>query len=58
MVNAGHKVALASTDHAHSVGDAIQIDLIGGKLIDVPLFGSTGEGALSAMEIDPKSSLP
>jgi arsenite-transporting ATPase len=57
MANAGHKVALVSTDPAHSVGDAIQIDLTGGKLIDVPLFGSVGEGSLSAMEIDPKSAL-
>jgi len=57
MANAGHKVALVSTDPAHSVGDAIQMDLTGGKLIDVPLFGSVGEGSLSAMEIDPKAAL-
>jgi arsenite-transporting ATPase len=57
MANAGHKVAIVSTDPAHSVGDAIQIDLIGGNLVDIPLLGSTGEGSLSAMEIDPRSSL-
>jgi arsenite-transporting ATPase len=42
MANAAHKVALVSTDPAHSVGDANQIDLTGDKLIDVPLFGLVG----------------
>jgi len=57
MANAGHKVALVSTDPAHSVGDAIQVNLSGGDLVEIPLFGSLGEGSLSAMEIDPTAAL-
>jgi arsenite-transporting ATPase len=61
MAACGHKVALISTDPAHSLGDAIDLDLSGGKLVDVPLIGvpgaATGEGSLSAMEIDPSSAL-
>lgn len=60
MAASGHKVALISTDPAHSLGDAIDMDLTGGNLIDIPLIGvphATGEGSLSAMEIDPSSAL-
>ena len=61
MAAKGHKVALISTDPAHSLGDAIDMDLRGGRLIDCPLIGlpitGTGEGSLSVMEIDPSSAL-
>ena len=56
----GHKVALISTDPAHSLGDAIDMDVSGGDLIECPLIGvpgATGEGSLSVMEIDPSSAL-
>jgi arsenite-transporting ATPase len=61
MAAKGHNVALISTDPAHSLGDAIGMDLRGGKLIDCPLIGvpmaSIGDGSLSVMEIDPSSAL-
>eukprot|EP00529_Nitzschia_sp_RCC80_P017923 CAMPEP_0113449822 /NCGR_PEP_ID=MMETSP0014_2-20120614/5505_1 /TAXON_ID=2857 /ORGANISM="Nitzschia sp." /LENGTH=853 /DNA_ID=CAMNT_0000341127 /DNA_START=229 /DNA_END=2790 /DNA_ORIENTATION=- /assembly_acc=CAM_ASM_000159 len=60
MAAQGHRVALISTDPAHSLGDAIDMDLSGGQLIDCPLVGvpgATGEGSLSVMEIDPSSAL-
>ncbi len=39
MAAKGHNVALISTDPAHSLGDAVDINLAGGKLIDCPLIG-------------------
>ena len=65
MASAGHNVAVVSTDPAHSLGDALDMNLNGGLLTDVPLFGippmpggSGGEeGSLKAMEIDPTSAL-
>ena len=60
MAAKGLNVALISTDPAHSLGDAIDMNLNGGKLIDCPLIGvpsSNGEGSLSVMEIDPSSAL-
>ena len=60
MAAKGHKVALISTDPAHSLGDAVDMDLKGGKLMDCPLIGvpmDTGEGSLSVLEIDPASAL-
>jgi arsenite-transporting ATPase len=64
MAMAGHNVVIVSTDPAHSLGDAIDMNLQGGTLRDVQLIGvppmSTGsgeEGSLKAMEIDPTSAL-
>lgn len=60
MAAKGSKIALISTDPAHSLGDAVDMDLAGGKLIDCPLTGvpgSNGEGSLSVLEIDPSASL-
>lgn len=58
MAAEGRKVAIVSTDPAHSLGDALDMDLRGGSLIDVPLIGvPEAGGSLSAMEIDPTASL-
>ena len=39
LASAGHSVAVVSTDPAHSLGDALYMDLRGGSLTDVPLYG-------------------
>lgn len=60
MAGEGHKVALISTDPAHSLGDVFDMDLSGGKPIDCPLFGvesSSTDGELSIIEIDPSAAL-
>jgi len=58
MAAQGHKVALISTDPAHSLGDAIDMDLRGGQLIECPLIGvPAAEGSLSVLEVDPTSAL-
>lgn len=58
MASRGHKVALISTDPAHSLGDAIGLDLRGGKLMDCPLIGVPAtEGSLSVLEVDPADAL-
>ena len=66
MAMKGHKVALISTDPAHSLGDAIDMNLKGGHLVDCPLIGvpattttsnNNRQGSLSVMEIDPTSAL-
>ena len=62
MAAQGNKVALISTDPAHSLGDAIDMNLNGGKLIDCPLLGvptaNVGdEGSLSVLEVDPTAAL-
>ena len=62
MAMAGHKVALISTDPAHSLGDAVQMNLSGGQLQNCPLIGvpigSNNEiGSLSVLEIDPTATL-
>jgi arsenite-transporting ATPase len=60
MAAKGLNVALISTDPAHSLGDAIDMNLNGGNLIACPLIGvpgDSGEGSLSVMEVDPSASL-
>lgn len=58
MAAQGHNVALISTDPAHSLGDAIEMNLAGGNLMDCPLVGvPPGEGSLSVLEVDPSQSL-
>jgi len=58
MAAQGHKVALISTDPAHSLGDAIDMNLQGGQLMDCPLIGvPPSEGSLSVLEIDPASAI-
>jgi len=57
MAAKGHNVALISTDPAHSLGDAIEMDLRGGALQDCPLLGvPPGSGSLSVLEVDPSQS--
>jgi arsenite-transporting ATPase len=56
MATNGHKVALISTDPAHSLGDAFNQNFGGGKLCDVELYGNA-EGSLSVLEIDPTKAL-
>jgi arsenite-transporting ATPase len=58
MAAKGHNVALISTDPAHSLGDAIEMNLAGGNLVNCPLVGvPPGVGSLSVLEVDPSSSL-
>jgi len=57
MAEAGHNVALISTDPAHSLGDALDMNLAGGALVDCPLVGMYSEGSLQAMEVDPSAAL-
>ena len=60
MAPQGHKVALSSTDPAHSLGDAIGMDVSGEDLIECPLIGVPGatvEGSLLMMGIDPSNAL-
>jgi arsenite/tail-anchored protein-transporting ATPase len=63
MAVAGHKVALISTDPAHSLGDAVAMNLSGGTLQECLLIGVPGMtesdavGSLSVLEIDPTASI-
>lgn len=58
MAAQGHNVALISTDPAHSLGDAIDLNLAGGALQDCPLLGvPQTEGSLSVLEVDPSQAL-
>ena len=60
MAACGHTVAIISTDPAHSLGDALDVSLAGGQLVPCPLVGvpgNTGEGSVSALEIDPSSAI-
>jgi arsenite-transporting ATPase len=56
MAAKGYNVAIISTDPAHSLGDALGIEL-SGQLQDIPLIGVPATGSLSALEIDPSSAL-
>ena len=60
LATGGLNVAIVSTDPAHSLGDAIDLDVIGGDMVECSLAGVpgfVGEGSLSVMEIDPASAL-
>jgi len=58
MAGAGHNVALISTDPAHSLGDALGMDISGGNMIDCPLIGvPPTDGSLSVMEVEPSAAL-
>lgn len=56
----GLNVAIVSTDPAHSLGDAIDLDVSGGDMVECSLAGIPGSvegGSLSVMEIDPASAI-
>eukprot|EP00547_Thalassionema_nitzschioides_P004592 CAMPEP_0194208800 /NCGR_PEP_ID=MMETSP0156-20130528/7144_1 /TAXON_ID=33649 /ORGANISM="Thalassionema nitzschioides, Strain L26-B" /LENGTH=763 /DNA_ID=CAMNT_0038935837 /DNA_START=73 /DNA_END=2364 /DNA_ORIENTATION=- len=58
MAAEGHRVALISTDPAHSIGDALDLNLSGGALQDCPLLGvPPTDGSLSVLEVDPSKAL-
>lgn len=58
MAAQGHNVALISTDPAHSLGDAVALNLAGGALQDCPLLGVPAtDGTLSVLEVDPTQAL-
>jgi arsenite/tail-anchored protein-transporting ATPase len=58
MAAQGHNVALISTDPAHSLGDAVCLNLAGGTLQECPLLGvPTTDGSLSILEVDPSQAL-
>ena len=58
MAATGRNVALVSTDPAHSLGDAFDINFSGGELVSVPLIGvPPSDGSLSVLEVDPSKSL-
>lgn len=58
MAATGRNVALVSTDPAHSLGDAFDINFSGGELVSVPLIGvPPNDGSLSVLEVDPSKSL-
>jgi arsenite-transporting ATPase len=58
MAAQGHNVALISTDPAHSLGDAVEMNLAGGRLTDCALIGvPPTEGSLKVMEIDPSAEI-
>ena len=58
MAASGRNVALVSTDPAHSLGDAFDINFSGGELVSVPLIGvPPSDGSLSVLEVDPSKSL-
>jgi len=50
--DAGMPTLVASTDPAHSLGDALQTDLAGGKAVPVP-----GCDGLFALEVDPAEAI-
>lgn len=52
MAAQGHNVALISTDPAHSLGDAVDMDLSGGKLTDCPLIDCPLIGVPSTIQPD------
>ncbi|CAM9358085.1 unnamed protein product, partial [Hapterophycus canaliculatus] len=55
MADDGYKTVIVSTDPAHSLGDALQMELKGGGLTPVP--GITGTGSLHALEVDTEGAV-
>ena len=55
LAKLGHKVAIVSTDPAHSLGDALGVQLNGGEGVDLTplMYDNPGNGELKAFEIDP-----
>ena len=59
MCRQGHKVAIISTDPAHSLGDALGLDLNGDEGTDVTgmVYDNPGDGEIRAFEIDPEKEV-
>ena len=59
MATSGNNVAIISTDPAHSLGDALGMDLSSGTLVDCSPFlpPSSSVGSLSALEINPAKAI-
>ena len=57
MATSGHDVAIISTDPAHSLGDALSMDLSSGTLVDCTPFLPPTTGSLSALEINPAKAI-
>eukprot|EP00752_Nemacystus_decipiens_P006686 g6013.t1 len=55
MADDGYKTVIVSTDPAHSLGDALQMELKGGGLSPVP--GIVGSGSLHALEVDTEGAV-
>ncbi|CAM9691052.1 unnamed protein product [Scytosiphon promiscuus] len=55
MADEGYKTVIVSTDPAHSLGDALQMELKGGGLTPVP--GIVGTGSLHALEVDTEGAV-
>jgi arsenite-transporting ATPase len=55
MADDGHSTVVVSSDPAHSLGDALQMDLDGRGLTRVP--GITGTGKLYALEVDTEGAI-
>eukprot|EP00638_Chattonella_subsalsa_P012235 CAMPEP_0117791916 /NCGR_PEP_ID=MMETSP0948-20121206/9138_1 /TAXON_ID=44440 /ORGANISM="Chattonella subsalsa, Strain CCMP2191" /LENGTH=693 /DNA_ID=CAMNT_0005622053 /DNA_START=210 /DNA_END=2290 /DNA_ORIENTATION=+ len=51
----GLNTVIVSTDPAHSLGDALQVDLTSGELIEVE--GIFGDGKLFALEVDTEEAM-
>ncbi|CAN0206159.1 unnamed protein product [Ectocarpus sp. 6 AP-2014] len=55
MADDGYKTVIVSTDPAHSLGDALQMELKGGRLM--PVAGIVGTGSLHALEVDTEGAV-
>lgn len=55
LARRGHKVAIVSTDPAHSLGDALGVKLNGDEGVDITgmIYDNAGGGEVRAFEIDP-----
>jgi arsenite/tail-anchored protein-transporting ATPase len=52
LADEGFTTAVVSTDPAHSLGDALDMDLSSGKVTEVPGLPPTATGRLFALEVD------
>jgi hypothetical protein len=58
MMKLGHKVAVVSTDPAHSLGDAFSMPLSGGGVDLTPtVYDNLGGGTLTGYEIDTRGAV-
>ncbi|GMH75071.1 hypothetical protein TrST_g4998 [Triparma strigata] len=58
LMKLGHKVAIISTDPAHSLGDAFSVKLNGeGVDLTGEIYDNTSDGTLKGYEIDPEAAV-